>query len=189
MRLNKMFRFWLKDEDGLVLVFSALALPIILLLGVLVLQSGQLYERQAQLKFVARQAASSGLVPLAQKLQTQAELNYQAQCEVEFPPSICSASHWTAFLSASEAESLANQASMVAVVETAIREFVVTADPRAKLEPSAVEIIFPVSNGVADKIQARVELVEVQVSWLGHVLRPEDYAIKVDALSYLKLQP
>ncbi|NCP66870.1 hypothetical protein GW756_01015 [bacterium] len=188
MRLKLFFWYWLSDQQGFVVAFTALVLPVILMLGVLVLQSGQLYIRQAQLQFSVRQAANSGLIPLAQALKAQAEANYQNSCEVEFPPDECDSSSWQDFLSSTEAHAMAAQANIYEAVESEVTQFLETTDPKLFLAAENLTLVFPVPNQGDHRISARVLLKERQISWLGNILRPEDYSIEVEALSYLNLE-
>lgn len=187
MRLIFFWRRWWEDKTGVVLAFSALVLPLILLFGVIVLQSGQLYIRQAELQFMVRQAVNSGLISLAQLLKAQAETNYQTQCAVEFPPSICGSKLWSDFLSPAEAQVFAQQPSTVALVNTEIRNFLHTVDSQSKQTLWEVQIIFPDPVAQSDRIMARVSLTESQTEWIGNVLSLENYFLKVEALSYLNL--
>lgn len=179
---------WKKDESGLVLVFSALVLPIILLIGVLVLQSGQLYVRQAQLQFVARQAANSSLIPVAELLKLAAESNYQNTCNVEFPPGVCSSHDWTDFLTLTQAQNLTRQTSTVALVGSEVQSFATNTDPKALLRPEYLVVEFPFNVSDSSQAVARVRIIEPQTNWIGNILKSENYAIEVEARSYLNLQ-
>jgi hypothetical protein len=188
MRLIKTIRLWFEDKNGFVLVFSALVLPIILLLGVLVLQSGQLYGRQSQLQFIVRQASSSGLVPLAELLKNQAEVRYQAQCFVELPPAQCETPAWTDFITVAEAKAIANQPSSSAMVQAEVQNFIAASLGKTDTPETEVILVFPITHAGLNRISARVQLIEPQTSWLGNVLRPDDYRLKAEAVSYLDLQ-
>lgn len=181
------FRTWRQDESGLVLAFTALCLPVILLIGVLVLQSGQLYVRQAQLQFLARQAANSALIPVAEILQAEAEENYKDTCDVEFPPGVCSSDDWTDFLTPAQAQSLAAQSSTINLVDDEANNFSVTQDPQALLDPRGVTTDFPVSPSPSDQLIVEVVITEPQTNWIGNILSPDDFNITATARSYLNL--
>lgn len=185
MRLKILF--WWRDESGLVLALSALALPVILLVGVLILQSGALYHRQAQLQFMARQAANSALIPAATVLKNQAENNHDSTCSVEFPPSICSSDNLFDFLTLSEAQGLVQQASTQIVVQQEGKNFAVATDPSTSLRNEAITVEFPYNYQGGSHAVARVVITEEQISWLGNVLRPTNYALTVEAESFLPL--
>lgn len=187
MRLNKFLRLWRHDESGLVLAFTALLMPIILLLGVLIIQSGQLYIRQAELQFLARQAANSALMPVAKRIQTQALANRKALCSAEPPlPSLCSSLNWQDFLNETEIKNLVKSASVYQTVALEIETFSVGFDPQKKLQADFISFEFPLLE-VPDRLSVKVELVEPQTWWLGHILATDSYALKAQSLSYLSL--
>lgn len=187
MRLIVLWHRWRHDQAGVVLVFSALVLPLILLFGVIILQSGQLYIRQAELQFRVRQAANSGLMSVAQSFKVQAEINYQTQCIVDFPPSICQLKLWSDFLTQAEAQELVNQSITQNLVNAEIQDFLQNADPKYHEARWEVDIIFPYLEIQSHRVAARVELTEPQIDWIGNVLSSENYFLKVEALSYLNL--
>ncbi len=180
MRLK--IKIWLQDESGFVLVFSGLALPVILLLAVVVIQTGQLYVRQAELQFMAQQSANSALLQLAGLVQTQAESNYRAQCSVFEPPFICSSDDWRDFITPAELQSLVNLPSTKTLIETEIQRFLGTSD--AIVQAAETSVVFPVFE-TGNRVSAQVNIAETQTDWLGNVLRPNPYALQVQSKSYL----
>lgn len=184
MRLN----LWLADEDGVVLVFTALVLPVVLLVGVFILQSGELYRRQAELQFVAQQTANSVLIPVGEVLKNQAEVNFEATCNTEFPPSVCSSDSLFSFLSLGEIQNLIAQASTQNLISTEAQQFVVQADPQKSLQAEDVQFSFPHAYNGGRSATARIILTEPQTRWIGNFLRPEHYTIEVTAESFLKLE-
>ena len=178
---------WLADEQGLVLVFTALALPLILLVGVFLLHTGEVYRRQAELQFMAQNTANSVLLPVGDRLKSQAEENYRATCEVDFPPSRCGSDHLFDFLNFSEAQTIINHPSTQAMVATEALNFITQADPRQRLGSGNLQLSFPHDyNGETSAI-ARVTLTERQTHWIGDFLKPENYQLEVVAESFLKL--
>jgi Flp pilus assembly protein TadG len=186
MRLRLCLRNWLKDESGLVLVLTALVLPVILLLGTMVLQSGQSYQRQAQLQFLARQSANRALLKVSRHFENQARANYQSQCGVELPPSICSSDDWADFLSVSEAVALAQSDTLREEVKATVESFALQYDPAQALMVEAVRSEFPLTQ-IADRISLRVTFSEPLRNWVGAFNSPEEVTIEVESLSYLSL--
>lgn len=185
--LNDKGIYFLKDESGIVLPFTALVLPVILLIGLLVLQSGELYRRQAQLQFVARQAANSALVPAAGVLKTQAEVNYESTCNVEFPPGVCGSDNLFDFLNLAEAQGLMQQTSTRTLVQQEGQNFSLAADPKEALLTDFVTVEFPYEYAGGHQAVVRVSIAEPQTNWLGNLLSSENYQLRVEAQSFLSL--
>lgn len=181
MRLITQF---LTDKYGLVMAFTALILPLLLLLGVMGLQSGQLYVRQAQLQFLARQTANSALIPVSEMIEKKAKSNWSELCLVELPPVICSSNRWFDFISDTELAVLLKAKSTYLAVEAELQQFALENDPAQKLQPETIQFDFPVLDAVG-RASLRVEFIETQDSWIGNVLRADDYQIRVESLSYL----
>ncbi len=186
MRLIKLGRCFKNDDRAFVLAFTALLLPIILLIGVLVLQSGQLFIRQAELKFLTRQAAKSGMLSLAHTLRQQAEENYNVQCSgVVEAPEICSSDIWSDFIATSDIETLSQSPTVRQALQTHLASFVVTADPKKIILNPDLHYDLKVQAGSFDRLALTLFLVEPQSNWLGNVIRPEDYQIETQALAFL----
>lgn len=185
MRLVKLWRCFKNDEDAFVLVFTAFLLPIILLVGVLVLQSGQLFIRQAELEFLTRQAAQSGILSLSQTLRQQAEQNYSIQCTGSELPEICSSNIWSDFIAITEIETLSQSPSVKQFLQTHLEAFVVVADPQKKIANPDLHYDLKIQTGVFDRVILTLFLAEPQSSWLGNVIRPEHYKIETQALAFL----
>jgi len=181
------FSEWRLDDKGLVLGVTALALPLFLLIGTLVVQGGQLYIRQAQLQFVARQAANSSLIPVSNLLKVRAEQNYQATCAVDLPPSICSSDDLFDFLSLAQIQVILAESSTYSLVQTEAQSFVEITDPAALLSSDELTVEFPYNYDGGTTAVARVGIEEPQTAWFGNLLRPENYRLKVEAHSFLKL--
>jgi len=186
MRLNKILSWW-HDESGLVLAFSAILMPVILLLGVLIIQSGQLYVRQAELQFLSRQIANSALVPVAKQIQAQALVNRTTLCSVEPPlPSVCSSQNWQDFLNGEALKNLVESESVYQAVALEIETFAEAFDPQKKLQVESISFEFPLLT-VSDRLSVKVELAEPQTWWLGRILAADNYHLEAQSLSYLKL--
>ena len=176
----------IQDQAGLITVLTAIILPIILLTGALVLESGKLYVRHSQIEHLSRQAGQSGLLLLSQRFQEQANTNYEATCNVESPPAKCSSQDPFDFLNQSEIETLLIT-STTEVVQNAQR-FALQADPEGTLTETDVTIIFPYLYSPGDtEVQILTEI-SVIPDRLFQKLLTQTSTIDYPALNYLPLQ-
>lgn len=185
MRLIKLWLCFKRDKDAFVLAFTALSLPIILLIGVLVLQSGQLFIRHSELQFLTRQAAQSGMLSLAQTLRQQAEQNYRVQCAGLEPPEICNSTIWSDFMETSAIEALSQSPTAQQSLQAHLVGFVAVADPQQALINPDLSYDLKIQSGSLDRLSLTLFLVEPQSNWLGNVIRPQDYQIETQALAFL----
>jgi hypothetical protein len=175
------------NEDGMVLVFSALVLPVLLLVAIFVLDSGQLYARHGQLQHLARQAANSGILMFGDVLQERATANYAALCEVEFPPGICSSTNRFDFLSETEVQLLAQSLSTQVRVDNAIQAYSKQYDPADRLEDDLVLVSFPYElEPLADTVKIKVEINDQAPGFLVKIL-PQVRTVQVEAQSFISL--
>lgn len=173
------------EEAGMVLVFSALVLPVLLLVAIFVLDSGQLYVRQGQLQHVARQAANSGILAFAEILQTRAAANYASLCEVEFPPGVCSSTNRFDFLSEAEVQLLAQSLSTQVAVTQAVQAYSKLYDPAERLADDQIIVEFPFeSESLATEVKIRVEMNDQAPGFLVKIL-PQVRTVQVQAQSFM----
>ncbi len=176
---------FMTDEEGMVLVFSALVLPVLLLVGIFVLDSGQLYVRHGQLQHLARQGANSGILAFGDILQVRAAANKGALCEVEFPPGICSSTNRFDFLSSTEVQLLAQSLSTQAQVQAAVEAYLKQYDPAAVLEEDQVLVEFPFeAEASVDQVKIKVEIEDQAAGFLVKLL-PQVRTVQVEAQSFM----
>jgi len=89
-------------KPGFSLVFVALTLPGLLALSLVILESGQRYQRHTELVYQARESAMLGLDLVADRIEDRAEINKNNLCGGEEPPSVCSSTNRFDFLSETE---------------------------------------------------------------------------------------
>lgn len=173
------------NESGMVLAFSALVLPVLLLVGIFVLDSGQLYVRHGQLQHLARQAANSGILAFGEVLELRATANRTALCAIEFPPSVCSSTNRFDFLTNTEVQLLAQSLSTQTRVSEAVKFYSKQYDPEARLETDQILVEFPFENETAtNEIKIKVEINDEAPGFLVKVL-PQVRTVKVEAQSFM----
>jgi hypothetical protein len=185
MRLIKWWLAFKHDKNAFVLSFTALTLPLILLIGVLVLQSGQLFIRQAELEFLTRQTAQSGVLKLAETLRAKATENYTQQCDILEPPLICNSDTWSNFISVVEIENVTESPFLQQSLRTNLLDFLQVADPQKLILNPDFSYELTVQSGSLQRVNLKLFLNEPQDNWLGNVLRTRDYQIETQALAYL----
>lgn len=178
---------WLTDESGMVVAFVALSLPVLLLIGVLVLQGGQLFIRQAQLQFVARQAANSSVVLVAQMLQQAAESNYENLCRGVDLPSVCASDQWQDFLSLTEVQNFTGTADFQQQVVTEAKTFAVQTDPQAALMSDQVVVDFPGLESLGNQLVVQVQIAQPRTFWVESLSPQAENVLQATARSYLSL--
>ena len=176
------------QEDGLVLAFSALVLPILLLIGAIMIDGGQLFIRHGEIEHLSRQSGQSGLLKIAEILEASAHQNYQNTCEAPLPPSKCSSQNMFDFLSHSEVNQLILNANNQTQVTNNATNFSLDYDPREKLESDEINITYPCLYSVGDKqVKLLVEIQTVPRLLMGTLLKNQQ-PITYSAVSYLPLQ-
>jgi hypothetical protein len=185
MRLIKLWFRFKNDKNGFVLVFTALSLPLILLIGVLVLQSGQLFIRQAQLNFLTRQTAQSGALYLANTVRSQAEQNYSNQCSGLEPPEICSSNLWSDFIAVTEIETLSQSPQVLQALRENLTDFAIVSDPKQQITNPDFRYDLEMQASSENRLSLTLFLAESQSNWMGNVMRAEDYEIETQALAFL----
>ena len=182
--MNKFFT----QEDGLVLALSALVLPVMLLIGALMIDGGQLYIRHGEVEHLSRQSGQSGLLALSEIIIAQATQNYNAQCNVLLPPSRCGSNNLFDFLSETDLNNLIFNIPHQNRVTQNTLDFALEFDPRQQLQDSDLTVTFPHLYSPGDN-QVRI-LVAVDTTptlLLGSVF-PHNNAIKYQSIAYLPLQ-
>lgn len=175
------------DEAGMVLVFSALVLPALLLVGIFVLDSGQLYVRHGQLQHLARQAANSGILAFGEVLESRATANKAALCAVELPPSVCSSTNRFDFLTETEVQLLAQSFTTQTAVRDAVEFYAEKYDPETGLEADQILVEFPFASQTAtDEIKIKVEINDQAPGFLVKIL-PQVRSVGVEAQSFMPL--
>jgi len=176
---------FIESEEGMVLAFSALTLPVLLLVGIFVLDSGQLYVRQGQLQHLARQAANSGILAFGEVLEVRAATNKASLCAVDFPPSVCSSTNRFDFLTDTEVQLLAQSLSTQVTVNNAVQSYSKQYDPEELLEDEQIEVEFPFeTESLVDEVKIRVVINDQASGFLVEVL-PQVRQVQVEAQSFL----
>lgn len=176
------------QDDGMVLAFVAMVLPVVLLIGALMIDGGLLYIRHGEIEHLSRQSGQSGLLALSQALETEASNNYQDLCDVEFPPSLCDSTNLFDFLTETEINDLVLNGVSQSTVTSNTLNFGTTYDPRTTLAADDMAVTFPYLFTPGDN-QARI-LVEISTTpalLLGQFF-PTEKNISYSAISYLPLQ-
>lgn len=182
--MNKIF----VQEDGLVLVLTALTLPVILLIAALMIDGGQLYQRHGEIEHLSRQSGQSGLLAFSSVLKAQAQANYQAECSTEFPPEKCDSTNLFDFLSPAEIDGLIVNASHQNAVTTNVSSFGIDFDPREKLSAAEFDITFPYLYTPGDpQVKISVQITTTPELLLGNLFTNSE-AITYQSIAYLPLQ-
>ncbi|MDH3324219.1 MAG: hypothetical protein OEL89_01120 [Candidatus Peregrinibacteria bacterium] len=147
MFANKLY----KNEDGFVLVFLALTLPILFLVVVLVIDGGQFYRRHAELNNLAIQSANSGILEFSETLKELAEENYNTICVVSESPAICSSTNMFDFLSSTEIFNLVYSINVQEQINDNVLRFGIDYDPQGELVDENFTIDFPYNFDIDKK--------------------------------------
>jgi len=178
--LNKLFI----QKDGLTLTLTALSLPIILLIGVLIIDGGKLYLRHSQIEHLSRQSGQSGLLQLSVLINDQATANYQVLCQVETPPEQCDSSNLFDFLSETEIRDIILNTIHQADIIQNTQIFGVQFDPQKNLTTTNISVTYPYLYAPNDDV---VRLV-VNITTIPDQLFSQTAPINYQSIAYLPLR-
>ena len=174
-----------KKQVGSLVSFTALILPVLLLIGALILESGNFYIRHTQLENLTRQAANSGLIAFSQILEQSANENKDNLCLVEIPPEICSSLNLFDFLTLSQVQILATNTLNQNAIRNNINDFLVIYDPQQQINSENISIIFPVEE-ITESVKLKVVIEIIPNQFFSNFLDPL-HSIKTIGISYLSL--
>ena len=177
----------LHDQSGFVTALTALMLPMILLMGALIIDGGNLYLRQSQIQHLSRQAGHSGLMVFSDLLKTQAQNNYRVICNTEEPPDICSSHNPFDFLANSEINLLAQNVTHQNAVAADARKFIRDFDPQENIFNEDITITFPHNFTGGNRLEILVEINNAPHTFFSQVLITEK-KLQAQAKSFLTLQ-
>ena len=176
------------QEKGLVMVFTAMVLPVILMIGALIIDGGSLYTRHSEIEHLSRQSGQSGLLELSKILELQATQNYAVQCSVETPPAKCSSSNLFEFLTATEIQNIVLNGTNQNTVTTNVETFSLNYDPQSNLTEENITTTYPYLYEINDtEVKILVEINTLPDLLMGKFLT-NDRAISYQSVSYLPLQ-
>ncbi len=178
---------FIKNEDGFVLPFMAILLPIFMLIGTLIVDGGNLYIRHDQIRFLAQEGANSGILTLGNMLENKAKNNFNTICSVEFPPAKCSSSNIFDFLNNTDIQNIILNISNQNLIKSSGKKFISDFDPQNNLTNSHIEIIFPHEYFVGNSVKILVKIKTIVPGFLEKII-PETREISVEVKSFLALQ-
>ncbi len=179
------------DESGAVAAFMAILLPVMMAIMALVIDSGTLYIRHAEIHFLAQQSANSGLLAFGKILEQKAAQSKASLCIVvppASPPPICDSDNQFDFLSNNDIYQLVNSSTNQNNIKNNASQFAQTYDPQAKIKNTDVESFLGESFLLGNrKLNLRVTI-EEDVDRFFSTLLPGDSLIKIEAVSTLTLE-
>jgi len=177
---------FIKNEDGFVLAFTAILLPVFMLIGVLIIDGGNLYIRHEQVRHLSKEGANSGILVLEGLLDAKAQNNYNSICVGTPLPVVCSSTNIFDFLSSTEVQNIILNVGNQNQVKLSVINFIKDFDPENSLTVSDITVVFPheYSGGNVVKI-----LVKIKTNAKGffETILPNSREIKVESKSYLTL--
>lgn len=174
-----------KKQAGSILTFSALILPVLLLIGALVLESGNFYIRHVQLKNLTRQAANSGIIAFSQIIEQQAGENKDTFCLVEIPPENCNSLNLFDFLTLAQVQTMALNTINQESVRNNITNFLTVYDPQQKIILEDISIFFPFEE-ISDTLKLKVVLNTTPDQFFSNIWNAE-HSLNTVGISYLSL--
>ncbi|HEY5714274.1 MAG TPA: hypothetical protein VIT68_02900 [Candidatus Gracilibacteria bacterium] len=174
---------FVQNEDGATAVLMAIILPILLLMGALILESGNYYTHFGNLHFVSHSSAQSALIETGETLKTKAEENYRSTCSVLIPPSVCDSDNWQDFISANEIAQIVLSSSHQQTIKQHVQDTI-----GAQLNPlPEIEIEYPAGFNPGDTtLQIQVHLSDTPQGYFPNLLNP--HKISIQGSSYLSLK-
>lgn len=177
---------FLNSENGFTTSFTAMVLPVILILGMLILESGNFYIRHEHLRNLAKQSANSGIIKFSQILIKQAETNKNIICNVEILPEKCSSSNLFDFLTSTEIQNSIYDLNNKNSIITNTKNFAKNYDPLSNLSENNISVTFPFDYAGEEKVKLKVFLNE-KTNLLFKNLSSEK-EISVESLAFLSLK-
>lgn len=164
-KFNFPLQKFFKCTRGSVLPFYALGMPVFLLLGMQVLDTGLQFIRHSQLQHLSRQGAQIGLLAASDSILNMAQNVSNTLCGTEFPPAFCGSPNPFDYLGDPNIHAALSTPASQDLIRNTVSDFMIQKDPKQNLQNSDLQIIFdlppPQSNWV---LTLQVKIIDPQYS-------------------------
>jgi hypothetical protein len=176
-----------KNTKGCILLLFAIVLMVLFLIGGIVIDTGNLYIKQGELQYLAKQSANTGIIVFSQILQNVADNNKKTTCyKIEKPPEVCISNNMFDFLS--ETEILNNVSSIDAQqqVVTASKNFIKNYDSQHTILDENIKVIFP-DNFLGNEVKIRIQITFIPIQFFINLAEFTKKEVRIEAISLMRI--